>query len=102
MKTKRYVQDHSTTKSSDGLGVQWHIEDNEDGLVVIKNVRYEKYVAFAGSLRPGAPAIAVPHKREWDLLREGDSGLFRYTMTYIHLNHHTNGTKDHCSRLGEL
>ena len=66
--------------------VQWYIEDLEkSGLVALKNVLYHKYVGFAGELRPGAPAIGVPHKRQWFLRREAQ-GLFRYyTIMYAHL-----------------
>lgn len=65
--------------------VQWHIEDLGDtGLVILKNVLYNKYVGFAGELRPGAPAIGVPHRREWDLRRE-EEGIFRYyTIMYAY------------------
>lgn len=67
--------------------IQWHIEEFEDtGLVILKNVLYNKYVGFAGELRPGAPAIGVPHRREWVLRRE-EQGLFRYyIIVYMHLN----------------
>jgi len=69
-----------------GDNQKWFIEDLEDtGLVVLKNVLYHKYVGFAGELRPGAPAIGVPHKREWVLRREAQ-GLFRFFTPDSELN----------------